>query len=602
MVALVAGSGLASAGEPERREKITDSAYLKLYVARDDHDDDGVPDVEATRVHGRAAKSVLWLDAKPPVTIGSVDGDAVRLIDGERPLANVAKGQRFAKLGVQGARAGTSRIHLNGKLVELQVLDVIALDAAGERVDLARSHASLSRFLPRALAPAQKEGSDPDALRWVLVGPSAALPAQLEVETRRPDGAPLDALGPLALKPHACPQGTPEGLDCRATELIRATADAVDRNHPESSGRSLRAEVGGRILLRAEGIAIASLRVGGPRKSALGMLGRYRGTLRVRLIRIAPGGSAPIGGDDASALAIARDEVRTASSLWGQCGIHFGPDDALDVALVDPPPPHFVAVGCELGLPASGGTITFRAGKQPISLRTKAGQTPTEVAAELAAAVRRAGFSAVLSPNARIGPGALRTIDVLVRRGDGALVPLAPVGEARISSDPTLDACLGEVDLADGLTHFTDFDAIAGTLEERALLKAFDDGDPTTIEVLIVPSFARTGRIGESFISNDGSSVRNAVILDRAGIRAGARSFALAHELGHILLDMPGHPDDYGVDQPTSLMDADAADPTIFGPRRLSVAECERALVQSGPKAPTPLLSEWPLFVAPKKR
>jgi hypothetical protein len=110
-----------------------------------------------------------------------------------------------------------------------------------------------------------------------------------------------------------------------------------------------------------------------------------------------------------------------------------------------------------------------------------------------------------------------------------------------------------------------------------------------------VPSFSRTGRIGESFIYADGSSVRNAVIIDRAGIRAGARSFALAHELGHILLDMPGHPDDYGVDQPSSLMDADAADPTIFGPRRLSVADCERAIRQSGPTAPVPLLQPWPL-------
>jgi hypothetical protein len=42
-------------------------------------------------------------------------------------------------------------------------------------------------------------------------------------------------------------------------------------------------------------------------------------------------------------------------------------------------------------------------------------------------------------------------------------------------------------------------------------------------------------------------------------------------------------------------MDADAADPTIFGPRRLSVAECERAIVQSGPGAPVPLLQDWPL-------
>ena len=112
----------------------------------------------------------------------------------------------------------------------------------------------------------------------------------------------------------------------------------------------------------------------------------------------------------------------------------------------------------------------------------------------------------------------------------------------------------------------------------------------------MIPNFAYTGRIGESFIYADGASVRNAVIVDRAGIRAGARSHTLAHEIGHILLDMPGHPDDYGVDMPSTLMDADAADATIFGPRRLSIAECERALRQSGPGAPAPLLTSWPLF------
>ena len=58
---------------------------------------------------------------------------------------------------------------------------------------------------------------------------------------------------------------------------------------------------------------------------------------------------------------------------------------------------------------------------------------------------------------------------------------------------------------------------------------------------------------------------------------------------------LPGHPDDYGVDRPDLLMDSDAADPTIFGPRRLLIEDCERALRQSGPNAPVPLLSPWPL-------
>jgi hypothetical protein len=121
------------------------------------------------------------------------------------------------------------------------------------------------------------------------------------------------------------------------------------------------------------------------------------------------------------------------------------------------------------------------------------------------------------------------------------------------------------------------------------------DDDPSTIDVLVVPYFVTTGRVGESFVDVRDLGVRNAVIVDRAGVRAGGRSFAFAHELGHVLLQMAGHPDDFGTDRPGQLMDADAADGTIFGPRRLSVSECERAILQSGPTAPLPLLESQPL-------
>jgi hypothetical protein len=166
--------------------------------------------------------------------------------------------------------------------------------------------------------------------------------------------------------------------------------------------------------------------------------------------------------------------------------------------------------------------------------------------------------------------------------------------DGAISSDPTLRVCSAELDLSDGLSHFRDGDAFVGTLEERALMRAFDDGDPRTVEVLVVPRFEGDSRIGESFIVSPGSSLTSSVIIDRSAIGAGARSFALAHELGHVLLAMPGHPDDFGVDQSWSLMDADVADPTIFGPRRLSVADCERALTQSGPSSAVPLLQPAP--------
>jgi hypothetical protein len=477
------------------------------------------------------------------------------------------------------------------------VLEVHAVDGRGERVDLARSHASLSRVLPGSLASGDdaKKKPDPDALHWFIAGPESELPSRVRIRSRRPTGEALDVLDEVPTSAAPCPFPVTPADKCRRTPLIRATADIIDRSHPSSSGRSLRAEVGGTLAVQLSGRKAVEIRVGGPRKTRLGALERYRGQLRVRVVRLAPGGSVPIGGDARGALAIAREEVRTASALWGQCGIHFGLPQELDIEVVDPPPAHLLAVGCEQGLPASGGELAFRVAGREMRVRTRAGQTPTEVAGSVAEALRQARLRAEVSPNARTSPGALRTVDVLVRNADGMPAAIEASARAELSSDPTLRLCLGELDLADGLTHFTDFDAVAGTIEERALIKAFDDGNPSTIEVFIVPSFARSGRIGESFIYSEGAGVRNVVILDRAGVRAGARSYALAHELGHILLDMPDHPDDFGVDQPESLMDADAADPTIFGPRRLSIAECERAIVQSGPGAPVPLLQDWPL-------
>ncbi|HTB76004.1 MAG TPA: hypothetical protein VK762_22295, partial [Polyangiaceae bacterium] len=201
----------------------------------------------------------------------------------------------------------------------------------------------------------------------------------------------------------------------------------------------------------------------------------------------------------------------------------------------------------------------------------------------------------VVSLNARIGPALAPSVDVSVRRKDGTLVAVDTAPGVALSTDPTLSVRIGSVDVSDGLQHFTDVDAMAGTLEERTLLKAIDDGDPTTVEVVVVPLFAGGGRIGESFIGSDLSSVRNIVLLDRAGIRARKSSLTLAHELGHVFLDLPGHPDDYGVDTPTQLMDSDAADASPFGPRRLTLEECARAVRQAGPRARVPLLTDWPV-------
>ncbi len=572
---------------------------LTLFADQDDDDNNGVADCAQPRVAGVAASDVRVIDLAKPQKLLAVEGPLRVIVAGKPIQGKLAHPLVVRHIGVQGVASGAGTVELSDLTLHVTVLELAAVDASGTRIDLARSHASISRVLPSELAAAGAP-PDADALSWVAIGPAAALPDSVYVRSTLPEGGKLDELTHVELTKTSCPPHTASGLECVGTPPIRVTGDRVDRSHPGSASHSLLGEVGGRIEIAAAGRTVASLRVGGPRHSALGPIDRYRAHLRVRVVRLTPGGAAPIGGNTKGAIAVARHEVRTASRLWGQCGIHFGYGKQVDVEVVDPPPPHMLAVGCDLGLPASGGKIAFRAGKRALELSTHAGQTPVQVANALAAVVRGAGLRAVVSENPPTSLGALPTADVLVRTRAGAMIPLSPTDGGALSSDNTLRVCLGEVNLTDGLDHFTDENAIAGTVEERSLIKAFDDGDPTTIDVFIVPNFARTGRIGESFLASPGAAIENTVIVDRAAVQAGARSYALAHELGHVLLDMQGHPDDYGVDHPSSLMDADAADPTIFGPRRLSVDECVRALRESGPGAAIPLLDQWPLYTPAK--
>ncbi len=347
---------------------------------------------ESRDLLGAAASSdVLFVEPKGgPRKFESLEGDAVRLVIGDRPVAaSKLEGRRLKRLGIQGVHAGKSRLRFAELVVDITVADVMALDENGEPVDLARSHASISRTLPKALAePGARV--DSDALRWLVAAPSGSLPSDLEVTSAAPDGSVLDTLPELPLEKVTCPPSLGEGLKCRQTALVRATGDVIDRSHPESRTDSLLAEVGGRLIVGIEH-SMTSLRVGGPRHTALGPLERYRGHLRMRLVRLAKGGTPPVGGDEVGAMAIARQEIRTASGLWGQCGIHFGYGKDLDMQIVDPPPPHLIAVGCDLGAPASGGEIRFRAGKDIVRVTTHDKDTPTVVANRLARAVRKSG-------------------------------------------------------------------------------------------------------------------------------------------------------------------------------------------------------------------
>jgi hypothetical protein len=611
-VAVVSGAAslaLAAGALGTRRAAATTSEtlHVALWADRDDDDVDGRPDCEQPTLSAPNVVDLVEIDRRlvGRVLEAASGADHVRLVG---PQGVIAWGRPAPKgAWLQGVSPGHTEILAGARpgafKMSIDVTGIAFYDGAGHAVDLARSHASLARTAPtRVEDAADAPFDDPDALRLVVTapegGPSFDLGRYLGLESLSALGTRVDALPQVHLGPAACPRGG-AGLKCWASPPLRFVVDDVDRDHPLGFGRSVRAELGGAVVVRGEGRKAQMIRVLGPRSTVAGPIGRLRATVRPVVVRVAPGGVPAVGGSDAGAVAALRAELTAAAAIWGQCGLSFGDPRSIDVHIVDPPPPHLLSLGDGLGMAAGGGRIRLRADGRLVDVTTTQGESPDLCARDVARSVERAGLVAVVSPNARSGPALWPSVDVSVRRHDGSLATLDTLPGAPLSTDPALGVRIGSVDLSDGIEHFTDMDAMAGTLEERTLIKAIDDGDPTTIEVMVVPLFAGGGRIGESFIASDLSSVRNVVLLDRAGIRARQSSLTLAHELGHVLLDLPGHPDDFGVDTPTSLMDSDAADPSPFGPRRLSADDCARMVRQSGPGARVPMLVDWPIGPLP---
>lgn len=565
---------------------------IRIVADLDDDDANLEADGHQARVPSFAQLPRITLDVD---AVAPSRDAGFRVLRGERP---VPPGQVLARgsadLRVQAVRAG--RFEWAGR--PLHSIEVRGMDDSGAVVDFSSSHASLTRRPPTRLSEASGDAGD---LRILVRGVAGDLPSAVHLTSRAERGEVLDVLRDVGLSEVPCPGalGEDAGLRCAASVPIRAVNDPVDRDHPLARHRSLMAELGGAVLVHdASGDELQTLRVGGPR-ALPSAARRYRARLRVHVVRTVVGGTPAVGATDEEAQAIARREVSRANSMWAACGISFGPEAELDVQIVDPPPSHLLALGCDHGVLARGGEIRFRVGGRAVKVSVRPGDTPAEAARRVAGSLQASGYQAIVSDNRAIAAGALGTSDVLVRTPTGRMVSLQPPSKGAVSSDPSLPVCIGEVGLRDGLAHFSDADAIAGTVSERTLIKAFDDGDPGTIDVFVVESFEGGARIGESFIYGDGGGIRNVVIEDRGAVRADWASSALAHELGHVLLDSPGHPDDFTVDTPTRLMDADAMDPSAFGPRRLTAAECARAHSQgSGPRG-SGILTAWPLDPLP---
>ncbi len=559
-----------------------------LVADRDDDDVNGVADALDAPLSVHARRDAVALPA-------ALRGASLRVVAGSAQVRVVGAGIALAAgraassaAALQGLSAGVAAIEARqpGRppvSVRVEVWAFEFADAAGSIIEAARDHLALSR-----LPPPRDAASDPEAFRVTITPPEAGRGVpDVTVESLSAAGARLDTLEHLRLT--ACEVG-----DCFASPPLRLVVDEADRGHDLAQGRALRAEVGGAVVIRGLGQK-QMIRVLGPRHGPLAAVGRLKLTVRPFVVRIGPGGAPAIGGNDAAATAIVQSDLALASALFGQCGLSLGDTSKLTVRVVDPPTSHLLSLGDRAGLPASGGILKMRVDGKPLSVTFAKGSSIDHAARQVSDALTAAGFVVVTSVNARATSAAAASADLSVRRRDGSLATVAMQPDAPLTTDATLSAAIGTLGLSAGLDHFVDDDSPAGTLAERTLIKAFDDHDPRTIELFVVPYFAGFGRIGESFISGESPSMRNVVILDRAGVRARRTSFTAAHELGHVLLGMPGHPDDFGVDTPTQLLDSDAADASAFGPRRITLEQCERALRVSGPLSASPLLSPWPV-------
>ena len=589
---------------------------LLVAVDGDDDDDDGVIDGAQTRaippddlvVIPRALLEPEHSQAGPFRL--SVEG-AIRLIRGGVPVPTptvVAQPGDLEALRVQGLADGGATaavapvliVQTGGdrprrvpvRLVQVRFLDgdnrplVPSEDAVG-----VSHHITNDRTLPRQPSYAERSG-DHLNLRVEIRDPqSPTEDGQIVVESLDPRSGAI-----RSTRRFAASRPRPE-LGLRSP-FFRLVADEMDEEAPGVGHLVLRVALRDRLRVRystTAGIVSQDIRVARPGRED-GELAARQATLRVRILRDARNGRPVVGQHDGEALAIGRRQVAIANAVWLQCAVGFGDAHAADVAVVDAPTPALVAVGEGDGLPAAGGgELRMRISGRPLRpVTTSAGASPTETALALADAVETLGFRARVTTNVSTEFGAGESADLVVTDRDGTPVAITADGASPLSTDLQQSVTIGSVDLTDGLGEFDNMNAATGSLEERTLLKLLGDDDPTTIDLFIVNGFSGGTRQGEAFIEADGGAIVNALILDRNGIRQQQEAWTQAHELGHVLLNHPYHPDNVGPDRPWLLMDADSSLGLVTGPKRLDPAECARARAQSGVDALPVLLRRAP--------
>jgi hypothetical protein len=575
---------------------------LTIAVDADDDDEDG--QFDARQDENVPEANLHPFDLKRAGARGHLNVEGpLRILHRGRVVQPPVALRRFRQPGswaLQGLRASNQaalvlETEKQTRRVRVRVVAISLLDANNELLDARRDAVGVSRritndaSLPRG-ADYDETSPGPENVRIELFDPKAdGLRARASLVSVDPEsGTVRHALREVELK-------RPDpGLPFRSPWL-RLVGDRIDAEAPGVTDQVLRTALRDIIRVRYEtpgGVATQSLRVGRPGDEK-GARAARQAHLRIRVLRHQREGIQVIGESQQAALRLARKQVGIANEIWGQCFLGFGRPSEADVGLIDPPPPTLLSVGEGDGLPARGdGEIRFRIGQQGIGpIPTAAGAEPVTTALAVARAIREAGYRARVTENAPTEFGAGRSADILVRTRNGELVTLSRDGEHPLSTDARQRVVIGSVDLGDGLQEFDNMTAMSGTLEERTLLKALSDDDPTTIDLFLVNGFTGGTRQGEAFIEGDSGAIVNTVLLDRNGLRQQRAAWTQAHEVGHVLLDQPFHPDNVGPDRPWLLMDADTALPLVTGPKRLRPKDCRRVRAMSGVDAVPPLLS-----------
>jgi hypothetical protein len=583
--------------------RLESSRVLTLAVDRDDDDEDGVIDgVQLTHVPSAdLIEVVVGAGTRGDVQLATLGG--LRLIRHGDTVSSplVIPGDQLpAPVQLQATRAslGSHAVALlvtqagQTRRVDIQAIEIALLGARNQPLSATSDALALSHFvtndhtLPRG-NDYQVTSPDPNNLRIQVLDAAAQgkrLSARLQAVS---DGGSRvrSELELTLIRPRA-------GLPFRS-RFVRLVGDAVDRDARGVAGQvlqvALRDEV--RVVYQTSlGQVRQVLRVGRPGDEA-GSRAARQAVLRTVVLRAYAGGPPVIGVDDMSALRIVREELALANEIWLQCHITFGPPHESSVLIADPPGPTLLAISDGDGLPARGGTVHFRADAHAIGpLEIPRGARPQDTALRLAQVLRGAGFTATVTVNPSAVFGAGPGADVLVRRGNGSFARIEALAGIPLSTDKQQRISIGSVDLGDGLDEFDNMTATSGTLEERTLIKALGDDDPSTIELFIVNRFAHGTRQGEAFIAASSGPVLNSVVLDRNGLRQRQTAWTLAHELGHVLLNQPLHPDNFGADVPSLLMDSDNNRGTVHGPKRLLPADCLHVRHEAGDRAYPPLL------------